>query len=180
MPKPCRKPGADSARLDIPSNPPESCGIVPPCGDLLNLLTVKRTGDTGALTTNGPNLPPGDHAPKLPDGYPRPVCRLLRCESCFHLCHEATVLTERTQEQNPQKGTAMHSQIPRTELKSRRMARGMTALQLALAAGSNETRIFALERGRCNPSHVEAEAIGRALGVKPETVFPELSQRAAR
>jgi transcriptional regulator with XRE-family HTH domain len=74
----------------------------------------------------------------------------------------------------------MHSQTPRVELKSRRMARGMTALQLALAAGSNETRVFALERGRCHPSRDEAEAIGRALGVKPETIFPELAQRAAR
>jgi len=74
----------------------------------------------------------------------------------------------------------MHSQIPRTELKSRRMARGMTALQLALAAGSNETRIFALERGRCNPSRDEAEAIGRALGVRADSLFPELNARAAR
>lgn len=87
---------------------------------------------------------------------------------------------ERKSENHKERHKAMHPQIPRTELKSRRMARGMTALQLALAAGSNETRVFALERGRCNPSHVEAEAFARALGVKPETVFPELSQRAAR
>lgn len=72
----------------------------------------------------------------------------------------------------------MHSQIPRTELKNRRKARGMTGLALALAAGSNETRVFALERGRASPSRDEAEAISRALGVKPETIFPELSQRA--
>jgi transcriptional regulator with XRE-family HTH domain len=71
-------------------------------------------------------------------------------------------------------------QTPRTELKARRLAHGMTALKLALATGSTEGRLYALERGRGNPSRDEAEAIGRALGVKPETVFPELSQRAAR
>ncbi len=71
-------------------------------------------------------------------------------------------------------------QTPRTELKARRLAHGMTALKLALATGSTEGRLYALERGRGNPSREEAEAIGRALGVKPETVFPELSQRAAR
>jgi transcriptional regulator with XRE-family HTH domain len=74
----------------------------------------------------------------------------------------------------------MKSQIPRDELKNRRMARGFTALRLALESGSNETRIFALERGRGNPSREEAESIGRALAVKPETIFPELAQRAAR
>ena len=71
-------------------------------------------------------------------------------------------------------------QTPRTELKARRLAHGMTALKLALATGSTEGRLYALERGRGNPSREEAEAIGRALGVNPETVFPELSQRAAR
>ena len=71
-------------------------------------------------------------------------------------------------------------QIPRIELKNRRRQRGFTALTLAMATGTNETRVYALERGRSAPSREEAESIGRALGVKPDTLFPELTGRAGR
>ena len=71
-------------------------------------------------------------------------------------------------------------QTPRTELKARRLAHGMTALKLALATGSTEGRLYALERGRGNPSRDEAEAIGRALGVRADSLFPELNVRAGR
>lgn len=55
-----------------------------------------------------------------------------------------------------------------------RAAAHMTALTLAEKANSNETRIYAFERGRYQPRPDEARRIAAVLGTKPETLFPKV------
>ena len=71
-------------------------------------------------------------------------------------------------------------QTTRTELTNRRKAKGLSALDLALDAGTSEMRIYAIERGRCTPGRDEAEALARALGMKSETLFPDVFKAADR
>lgn len=72
---------------------------------------------------------------------------------------------------------------PRIELLNRRKAKGWTALQTVIEAGADgpdEMRLYSIERGRCDPKPREALALARVLGVKVETLFPELTERAGR
>ena len=65
-------------------------------------------------------------------------------------------------------------QTPRTELKA-----GIAGMTAETGAGPEARNPFALERaGATRPC--EAEAIGRALGVRADSLFPELNARAAR
>jgi len=59
-------------------------------------------------------------------------------------------------------------------LSYRRKSKGLSALALALAAGTSEMRIYAIERGRATPRREEAAALARALGAPVDTLFPDL------
>ncbi len=59
-----------------------------------------------------------------------------------------------------------------TQLKIARTAAGMTALELARAAGTSENRLFQIERGRFRPRPDEARGMALVLGESVETLFP--------
>jgi transcriptional regulator with XRE-family HTH domain len=59
-----------------------------------------------------------------------------------------------------------------TQLKIARTAAGMTALELARAAGTTENRLFQIERGRFRPRPDEARGLALVLGEPVETLFP--------
>lgn len=61
-----------------------------------------------------------------------------------------------------------------------RTAAGLTAYQLAQAAGSREPRIFAFERERYRPRTDEAQRIAVALGREVEDLFPDGMQRGGQ
>ena len=50
---------------------------------------------------------------------------------------------------------------------------GLTAFELAQAAGTREPRIFAFERARFRPRFDEAERIAKALNDDPARLFPD-------
>lgn len=51
---------------------------------------------------------------------------------------------------------------------------GMTALDLAEKAGLSEEKVYAVERGRYNPTAEEAQRWAKALGVQVKDIFPEV------
>lgn len=59
-------------------------------------------------------------------------------------------------------------------IKNLREARKRTALQLAAEIGSNEMRVYAVERGRFKPRPDEARRWAAVLGVAPEVAFPDV------
>lgn len=55
-----------------------------------------------------------------------------------------------------------------------RIAAGMTATEVALAAGVSRTTLWSIERGDvCRPHLLVRASIASVLGVAPETIFPE-------
>ena len=59
-------------------------------------------------------------------------------------------------------------------LKTARLASGLTALKLAELAGSNEMRIYSIERGRFKPRVDEALRIAEVLHCTPAELFPDM------
>lgn len=63
--------------------------------------------------------------------------------------------------------------LKRDNLRNTRKLQGMTALDLAEAAGLSESQIYNLERGRCRPSRDNAVRVAQALRAAPEHLFPD-------
>jgi transcriptional regulator with XRE-family HTH domain len=61
-----------------------------------------------------------------------------------------------------------------TRLRELRTARGMTAHALGMAAGLNEMRVFAIERGRFRPKLEEAARMAVILGCDPLALNPRI------
>ena len=59
-------------------------------------------------------------------------------------------------------------------LREARRAAGLTAYQLAQAAGSREQRIYAFERDRYRPGPEEARRLAVALGADVVEMFPDV------
>jgi transcriptional regulator with XRE-family HTH domain len=57
-----------------------------------------------------------------------------------------------------------------------RLAAGLTAFDLARAAGTTENRLFQIERGRFRPRPNEAAGIALALMATVEELFPAGTQ----
>lgn len=64
--------------------------------------------------------------------------------------------------------------IRRDHLRNARLASGLTALDLAEAAGLREHTVYSVERGRCCCSAAEGMRWAQVLGVRFEEAFPEL------
>ena len=62
-------------------------------------------------------------------------------------------------------------------MRAARYKDGMTAIDLAMATGIPEARIYHLERQRYRPKRHEAEAIAEALNQPVERLFPAGVQR---
>ncbi|HMP71772.1 MAG TPA: helix-turn-helix transcriptional regulator [Kiritimatiellia bacterium] len=60
----------------------------------------------------------------------------------------------------------------KSELKQARIESGLTALQLAEIAGTNEARIYQVERGRFRPRPDEAQRLADVLRIPVESLFP--------
>ena len=63
-----------------------------------------------------------------------------------------------------------------SEMKRKRRAKGLTALELARRAGSTEDRVYQLERGRYRPRADEAERLAHALKSSVKKMFPAGTQ----
>jgi transcriptional regulator with XRE-family HTH domain len=61
-----------------------------------------------------------------------------------------------------------------TRLRELRTARGLTAHALGMAAGLNEMRVYAIERGRFRPTILEAARMGLVLGCDPLALNPRI------
>ena len=72
----------------------------------------------------------------------------------------------------------------RSMLTVARRASGLTALALADQIDVSEQKIYAVERGRYRPTIGEAERWAKALGLRPNVLwpdlFPDLNEGAAR
>jgi len=65
--------------------------------------------------------------------------------------------------------------LRREHLRIARLRLGMTALDLAEAAGNlTEPKVYNVERGRCAPTRDEALSWAAALAMPPKTAFPEV------
>jgi len=62
-----------------------------------------------------------------------------------------------------------------TNVKTTRLKRGLTQRQLAEKSGVAQQTISQLERGHFAPRTSQAAALAKALEVRPEELFPELS-----
>jgi transcriptional regulator with XRE-family HTH domain len=58
-------------------------------------------------------------------------------------------------------------------LKQIRFNKRITQLELAILAGVHQSRISLFEKGWAEPRSVEKESLAKALGVKPEEIWPE-------
>ncbi len=63
-----------------------------------------------------------------------------------------------------------------SEMKQKRRAAGLTALELARRAGSTEDRVYQLERGRYRPRADEAQRLAHALKSSVKKLFPAGTQ----
>lgn len=59
-------------------------------------------------------------------------------------------------------------------LRTKRLAKGLTALALGKRAGIPEMRVYHLERGRFRPRRDEAERLAKALGTSIEALALEV------
>ena len=66
-----------------------------------------------------------------------------------------------------------------TALRKARQRAGLTAIQLAEAAGTTETRVYSCERGRFRPRPDEARRLALALGADPVEMFPGVFREGA-
>jgi len=57
-------------------------------------------------------------------------------------------------------------------MQDRRNKAGLTAYAIAQQIGTNETRVYAIERGRYRPKKDEAARIAKALGCAVVDIFP--------
>lgn len=57
-------------------------------------------------------------------------------------------------------------------LRGRREKLGLTQAQLAEKAGVGQSQVSMLETGRCRPSRASLERLAKALGVRPELLWP--------
>jgi transcriptional regulator with XRE-family HTH domain len=63
------------------------------------------------------------------------------------------------------------------DLQTLRKEKGLTALQLARAAGTFEPRIYAFERQRFSPNYAEGVRIAEVLGIPLADLFPRLVEK---
>lgn len=66
-----------------------------------------------------------------------------------------------------------------TQLRTARQAANLTALQLADAASTLESRVYQIERGRYRPRPDEARRLALALGADPVEMFPSVFREGA-
>lgn len=66
-----------------------------------------------------------------------------------------------------------------TQLRNMRRAANLTALQLADAASTLESRVYQIERGRYRPRPDEARRLALALGADPVEMFPGVFREGA-
>jgi len=69
--------------------------------------------------------------------------------------------------------------IRREHLKALRLAKGMTAIDLAEKAGLTEIKVYNVERGRYRLSREHAARWSAVLGVPLEQAFPEHNEGGA-
>ncbi len=65
----------------------------------------------------------------------------------------------------------------RENLKTMRIASGLTALEMAQLADTTEARIYAFERGRNRPRVNEAIMIAAVFGVSAAELFPDMAEK---
>jgi transcriptional regulator with XRE-family HTH domain len=70
------------------------------------------------------------------------------------------------------KTTTNHDQ-PGIPLRTARLRAGLSAIALAMRAGTTEPRIFSLERRRFRPRHDEAYRLAQVLGLPVNELFPD-------
>lgn len=58
-------------------------------------------------------------------------------------------------------------------LREERVIRRITQIKVALATGINPSKISLIENGYIQPRDDEKAKLSNALGVSPETIFPE-------